>query len=97
MSLDKEIQRADEARRIMETPMVKEALDLIEKDILTGLMRSGIGDRDVHHELVLMLQTHKRFVDHFKNALETGKLARIQKESLMDKAKKLVRPRNTRP
>lgn len=91
MNLDKEISRGFEAERILNEPMVKEALSLIEEDILHGMKRSAIGDVDTHHELVLMYQIHQRFIGHFKTAMETGKLATIQKETAAQKVKRFLK------
>lgn len=91
MNIDQEISRGFEAQRVMDEPLVKEALSLIEADILAGMKRSALGDTATHHELVLMLQIHERFKKHFQSAMETGKLATIQKETMAQKAKKLFR------
>lgn len=92
-SLDKEISRGYEAERLMGEPMIKEAFDIVEQDLLAAMLKSSIGDVNTHHELVLSLQILGRIRGHFKIAMETGKLATIQKESVLERAKKLVKTR----
>ena len=91
MILDQEIRRADEAQRLMDAPLLKEAFEKIEEGLIDAMKRVPMGDQKTQHELILSLQLFGRIKGHLAEVMETGKLARIQKETLMDRAKRLVR------
>jgi hypothetical protein len=91
MNLDKEISRGFEAERLMNEPLLKEAFSAVEADILTAMKRASIGDEKSHHELVLLYQMLEKIKGSLHTVMETGKLAQIQKESLLQKGKKLFR------
>lgn len=75
----------------MEAPLLKEAFDKIEAGIIDAMKRVPMGDTKTQHELVLSLQLFGRIKGHLAEVMETGKLARIQKETLLQKAKRLTR------
>ena len=64
----------------MAHPLFKEAFSTLEAGVIDGLKRCRIGDRDTQHELTLTLQLIANLQEHFREVVETGKLARIQIE-----------------
>jgi hypothetical protein len=88
---DEEIRRGHEAARLMEEPLLKAAFEGIEASIFDAMRRCKVSDTVTQHELVLMLQLHGRLRSVFREHMETGELARIQKETLASKAKRLIR------
>ena len=91
MTLDEEIRRGHEAERLMNEPMVKGAFGAIESGLLDAMRRVPIGDHKTQHELVLSLQILDKVKGYMREAMETGKLAKVQKETMADKAKRLFR------
>lgn len=91
MTQDEEIRRGMEADRLMNEPMLKEAFDLVEQSIIEALRRCEVRKEDEMKTLTLSLQLVGRIKGHFKTAMETGKLARITKQSMTDKARSLFR------
>lgn len=91
MTQDEEIRRGEEAARLMNEPMLKAGFDLVEKGLIEAMRRVAMGDKDTQHELVLSLQILHRVKGHMVEAMETGKLARIQKETMAEKAKRIFR------
>ena len=91
MTVDQEIRRGEEAARLVEAPLLKEAFDKIEAGIIDAMKRVPMGDTKTQHELVLSLQLFGRIKGHMAEVMETGKLARIQKETMAQKAKRLFR------
>jgi len=91
MTQDEEIRRGYEAERVMAEPLLQEAFAKIESAIVEAMRQVKLGDHKTQHELVVMLQLHGRIRGHFKECMETGKLARIQKETMADKVKRLAR------
>lgn len=91
MTQDEEIRRGHEAERLMNEPLLVEAFELVEAGLVDGMKRVAIGDNKTQHELVLMLQLLAKVRGHLKTTADTGKMARIAKESLVDRAKRGLR------
>ncbi len=79
MSIE-EIKRGEEAELLMNHPMFKEALEGIKSGILDAMSRSAMGDEKTHNKLVMAFQLLAQIEGHFKQIMETGKLAKIQLE-----------------
>lgn len=77
MSLE-EIKRGEEAERLMEHPLVKEALSSIKEGILSAMANSAMGDEKTHNKLVITLQILAKFEGSFLEVMQTGKLAKVQ-------------------
>ena len=91
MNLDQEIRRADEARRLMDAPLMREAFEKVEAGLIDAMKRVEIGNTKTQHELILSLQLLGSVKRHLTETMETGKLAQIQKDTLADRAKRLFR------
>jgi hypothetical protein len=91
MTLDQEIRRGEEAKRLMEDTILKDAFQQIESGLIDGMKRSNIGDTKTHHEMVLMLQLFERLKGVIHETMETGQLARLQKETLAQRVKRTLR------
>lgn len=79
MSLE-EIKRGEEAERLMNHPMFKEALEGIKSGILDAMTRSAMGDDKTHNKLVMALQITSKIEGYFLEIMQTGELAKIQFE-----------------
>lgn len=90
-----EVKRGEEAQRLMEHPLFKEAMENVETGILDAMKESGLGDEKAHNKLVIALQIVGQIKKHMKTTMETGKLARIQleKETLGQKLANAARKR----
>jgi hypothetical protein len=91
MTNEEEIRRGMEAERLMAEPMLKEAFEKTEAAIVDALRRCDLKKDDEAKTLALSLQLLGQIKGHFKTTMETGKMARIQKETMTDKAKRLFR------
>ena len=91
MHVDQEIRRGEEAARLMDSPLLKEAFEKVETGLIDLMKRVEIGNTKTQHELILSLQLLGRIKGHLVETMETGKLARIQKDTLADQAKRLFR------
>ena len=91
MTQDEEIRRGHEAARLMAEPLLQEAFANIDAGIVGAMKQAAAGNKDTHHELVLMLQLAGRVKGFFKESMETGRLARTQKETLLERAKAKLR------
>lgn len=78
MTPTEEIYRGDEAKRILEHPLFKGAIENVKDGIVAAMSKSPMGDSETHNRLVIALQLlhqiEKRLMDH----IETGKMAEIQ-------------------
>jgi hypothetical protein len=75
-----EIKRGEEANRLMEHPLIREAFDKVHAGILQGMRDSPFGDEKTHNRLVIALQLLGQIEKHLKDTAATGKMAKIQME-----------------
>lgn len=91
-----DIGRADAARRIMDDPMIKEALQAIEDGIVSAWKDVPLRDVEGREHLHRLLQAKKKFEQVFAAHIQNGALAstdlRIEEErkSLMDRMKERI-------
>lgn len=69
--------RANRAREALENPVLQEALDHYEQELVLAWKKSPQRDQDGRERLHLMLTAHRAFREYLENTLESGKLARI--------------------
>lgn len=86
--MNPEIRRGQEAERLMNEPLIKEAFEKIESGVISALKSCAMADRDTQHELALTLQLLGKLQGVFKEIMQTGQLAQMQEESI---ASRLVR------
>ena len=91
MSLEKEVAQGNHAELILGD--IAPYFDMVESAILDKWKSSPIADVEGQHELRLMMKLLGDVKANLHNAVETGKLAKIQieRENLMDKAKNVIR------
>lgn len=88
--LRKDSSRAIEARRIMEQPLVTEALNLIRDNLHAIWETSKHEEHDAREDAWRMLKILNEFERYFVKVMEDGKIA--DKElSLLEKAKEKVK------
>ena len=78
--LRKELERSARARTILEDSMVKESFELLEKELIEGLLATAADDAAKREKLHMMLVYGRKWRNLFTNMVETGKLAQIQLE-----------------
>lgn len=72
------IRRGQEAKRLLNEPLLKEAFDGVRMKILERLEEVAIGDVDTQHELTLCLQTIKQVKRYMENWMRDGQLEEIR-------------------
>ena len=78
-TLQEEITRADEAKRLLDHPLIQEAHSKINSAVIGQLERTHIKGNDAtiaQQQLIMLLQTHKQYIRHFETIIETGMMAR---------------------
>ena len=76
--MNKDLLRAEDAKRITEDPLFKEAMDKVKKEVLDLWGAAGARDTEGREWLWLMYQATLRFENVFKTYLETGRLVDLE-------------------
>lgn len=71
-------QRADHAARILEDPLVKEAFEMIERQILDQWEGCPVRDVEAREYLWRFLKCSRKFKDVFVGAIQSGQLAPLR-------------------
>jgi len=78
--MNPEIRRAEEAKRLMEEPLLVEAFDKIEAAIMESMRRVDVGATDAHKNLIVTLQIVGKVKRHIRTVIETGEMAKLTEE-----------------
>ncbi len=89
--LDNEDRRGREAERIMAEPLVVEAFTTMESVLMESLKRVDLKDTDTQKTIVANIQVLHSFRKILRTIMETGKMSRIQKESLAERLLRKVK------
>lgn len=90
MTNQEEIYRAEEAKRLIEHPLFKDALDSVKSGVVGAMGNSGMGDTETHNRLVIALQLLNQIEKSIKTHIETGQLAEISvRESMAQRLKRV--------
>lgn len=76
--LETEMDRGAKAHTILESPLFREAMELLETSTLETWKTSPVRDTEGQLALRLRWQVIQQFKAHFTDALQTGKLATEQ-------------------
>jgi hypothetical protein len=94
MSPEQELQRAEQARQVMETPLVRETLELMEREIVEAWIACPARDTEGRDWLWRQIVSTRKFKDTLRGVMESGKLAQArlkEKQTLAERALNLVR------
>lgn len=85
-----EVKRGEEAQRLMDHPLMKEALGNVRSGLMEAMNNSAMGDEKTHNKLVMAVQILNRIEAHILDVMQTGKLAVIQldRENTIQKLKR---------
>jgi hypothetical protein len=94
MTPEEALRRSREAERLMQDPMLKEAMDIMEREVMEAWMSCPIRDLEGREAAWRMAVTTRKFRELLKGTAESGKLAaeqiRQKELSLLDRAKNKV-------
>jgi hypothetical protein len=68
------IHRAERAKQLLAEPLIADSLKRLETDIFEAWARTGIRDKEGQHELLLMLQTTRKFRALLEQIVMTGEM-----------------------
>jgi hypothetical protein len=74
----KEIKRGEDAERLIDNPVYKEAVGKVREGIISAMQSSSLGDESTHHRLVIALQLLSQIEKSIQEVATTGKMAKIQ-------------------
>ena len=86
-----EVLRGEEAAKVLESPAYKEAIEAVRAGIIANMASSPLGDEKTHNKLVIALQTLNQIEKQLHDVMTTGKLAAMQRETVLQKAAKVFR------
>ena len=91
--MNKEIIRAEDAKRIMSEPLLQESFSAVESAIFNELRRVDVGAQDKQRDLIVTLQLLGKLKGYLEQVILTGQMVSMQeeRESWVDKAKKRFR------
>lgn len=85
-------QRAEHAARLLNDPLMKEALESLELEIIAQWDVCPVRDVEARETLWRFYKTAKKFQSVFIGAIQSGKIAALQDEkTLKEKALNMVR------
>ena len=67
--------RARRAQSLLNDPLIKEAFETLEKDLLDTWKQSGTSDKETRESLWLATRLLDRLHIHLQSILETGQMA----------------------
>ncbi len=76
-----ELSRGQDAKRILEEPLLAEALEEIKGKAIFSWVTSGPGETEHREQLYFLLKGQEAFVTLLKTHIETGKFASNQLEA----------------
>jgi hypothetical protein len=94
MSLDEEARRGDEARRIVEDPLVQEALRAIREEIISQWSQTPARDSEAREWIWRHYKVVEKFEGLLRSYIESGRFARLklqEEESRLERFKQGAR------
>ena len=73
-----ELDRAGRAKAILNTPIIKESFEELERYLIEGLIATAADDSAKREKLHMMLVYGRKWRNTFETLVETGKMAEIQ-------------------
>jgi hypothetical protein len=81
MRADQEVRRGEQARRLLEDPLLNEAFDTVETSLRDGWAATQPDQVAERERLWLMLKLLGRLKGHLSEVIETGRLVERQAET----------------
>ncbi len=95
MTPQETLHRANRAQALMDDPILKGAIEVMEREVMEAWMVCPVRDFEGREYLWRMAVTTRKFADLLRGTIESGKLAadqlRREKESLAARALNVIR------
>ena len=78
--MNKDLVRAEDAKRLLSEPLLQEAFSAVESAIFNELRRVDVGAQDKQQNLIVTLQLLGKLKNHLENVVRTGQMIQLQEE-----------------
>lgn len=78
MTPEEALRRAEKARQLFEDPVLKEVLEIMEREVFEAWMSCPIRDVEGRESAWRLAVTTRKFKDMLRGTMESGKLAAAQ-------------------
>ena len=79
-----ELRRADEAKRLLDNPLLKEAFTTIREELIKHLLNTRVAEETERDRLYITIKALDLVEQHIQSVLETGKLAENEQEKFIN-------------
>ena len=79
-----ELRRADEAKRLLDNPLFKEAFTTIREELIKHLLNTRVAEEMERDRLYITIKALDLVEQHIQSVLETGKLAENEQEKFIN-------------
>ena len=79
-----ELRRADEAKRLLETPLFKESFITIREELIKHLLNTRVAEEVERDRLYITIKALDLVHQHVQSVLETGRLAEKEQEEFIN-------------
>jgi hypothetical protein len=79
-----ELRRAEEAKRLMDNPLFKEAFTTIREELIRHLLNTRVAEEVERDRLYITIKALDLVKQHIQSVLETGKLAESEQEKFIN-------------
>ena len=79
-----ELRRADDAKRLLDNPLFKEAFKTIREELIKHLLNTRVAEELERDRLYITIKALDLVEQHIQSVLETGKLAENEQEKFIN-------------
>ena len=79
-----ELRRADDAKRLLETPLFKESFITIREELIKHLLNTRVAEEVERDRLYITIKALDLVEQHIRSVFETGKLAEKEQEEFIN-------------
>jgi hypothetical protein len=79
-----ELRRAEEAKRLLDNPLFKEAFTTIREELIRHLLNTRVAEEVERDRLYITIKALDLVKQHIQSVLETGKLAESEQEKFIN-------------
>ena len=79
-----ELRRADDAKRLLDNPLFKEAFTTIREELIKHLLNTRVAEEVERDRLYITIKALDLVEQHIKSVFETGKLAEKEQEEFIN-------------
>ena len=79
-----ELRRADDAKRLLDNPLFKEAFKTIREELIKHLLNTRVAEELERDRLYITIKALDLVEQHIQSVLETGQLAEKEQEEFIN-------------